>query len=107
MTEVRKLWTAELPPLPEEDLARIGALCPGEYYQICACFWLFRYLHGFPLPRAVLLGDYCFGRFSHHLAALDDVALTNAFAAYLKNDTLNGSSLPAYLAFIRDASGAG
>ena len=101
MNKIRTAWSAELPPIPEAELAEIKATAAPELYEAAACFWLFRWLHRTETPAAALTGDYCFGRFSHHLAALDDVALTDAFADYLREDTLKQKDFGDYLAFLR------
>ena len=104
MNKIRAVWSAELPPIPEAQLAEIKANAVPALYEAAACFWIFRFLHRVETPAAVLTGDYCFGRFSHHLAALDDVALTDAFAAYLREDTLRPKDFGDYLAFLRGLS---
>lgn len=104
MNKIRAVWNAELPPIPEAELAEIKANAVPALYEAAACFWLFRFLHRVETPTAALTGDYCFGRFSHHLAALDSVALTDAFAAWLREDTLNPKDFGDYLAFLRSLS---
>ena len=101
MTEIKRLWDESLPPFPETDIEAITSAAREEHIPVCCCFWLFRYLHTVESPAAVLLGDYSFGRFSSHLAALDSVALTDSFAEFLKTDTLRRSGLASYLAFVR------
>ena len=103
MIKIRETWTPALPPVPERDLQEIAAVADGEFYEACACFWLFRCLHRSASPEATLEGDYCFGRFSHHLSALDSVALTDAFADFLRSDTVERQTMAQYLAFIRSA----
>ena len=98
------MWSAELPPIPEAQLAEIKIAATPEYYEAAGCFWLFRFLHRIETPVAALTGDYCFGRFSHHLAALDDVALTDAFADWLREDALSPKDFGDYLAFLRGLS---
>lgn len=105
MTEIRKNWRGELPPIPEEELDRVCAAAGEKLAEGACCFWLFRFLHRVESPLAVLTGDYCFGRFSGHLALIDSVALTNAFGAYLKEDALRGKSLDEYLEFLKTAAG--
>ena len=104
MDKIRAAWSAELPEIPEAALAEIKSNAVPELYEAAACFWLFRFLHRAETPAAALTGDYCFGRFSHHLAALDSVALTDAFAEYLREDTLNPKDFGDYLAFLRGLS---
>lgn len=104
MTELKHIWTGELPPCPDADLSLIRPAAGGDLYDVYACFWLSRYLHRFETATAALAGDYCFGRFSHHLAKLDSVALTDAFAAYLREDTLEPRGIGEYLAFVRESS---
>lgn len=101
MTEIKRLWDDRLPLFPESDIEAITTAAREDLAPACCCFWLFRYLHRHESPKAVLLGDYSFGRFSAHLAALDSVALTDNFAEYLKNDVLFGMDLESYLDFIR------
>ena len=72
--------------------------------EAACCFRLFRLLHGLASPVAVLMGDYCFGRFSAHLAAIDSVELTDAFADFLKRDTLEPIDFGEYLKFVKRAS---
>lgn len=103
MTELRRIWTGALPSWPDADLERIRAAA-GPLCETYACFWLFRLLHRYEDATATLAGDYCFGRFSHHLAAVDSVALTDAFADYLRRDTLEPAGLDEYLSFVRDSS---
>jgi hypothetical protein len=69
--------------------------------NVCCCFYLFRYLHRTPTPDATLTGDYCFARFSKHLSELDSVPMTDAFADYLREDTMRSRSLDEYLDFVR------
>ena len=106
MTELRKLWTDALPPFPEADVAAVRARAGERTAEVCACFWLYRYLHRCPTPDAVLMGDACFARFSRHLAALDDVALTDRFAEYLRQDTLEPKPFSDFLAFAGETGGA-
>lgn len=101
MTEIKALWDGRLLPFPEQDIAAIREAAEQELIQVCCCFWLFRCLHRQESPAAVLLGDYSFGRFSGHLAALDSVSLTDSFAGYLKTDTMCRQDLDSYLAFVR------
>ncbi len=101
MTEIRRLWSGELPALPEGELERLRELSGERLYQVCACFRLFRYLHGFEEPQCALMGDFCFGRFSRHMAELDSVELTDAFAEYLRRDTAQGRTWDDYCAFVR------
>jgi len=99
--KIRQQWSNELPPFPEAQLEEIFSAAAPKLHQVGACFWLFRMLHRLDTPAAVLMGDYCFGRFSHHLAALNSVALTDAFAEFLRKDTFNQKDFGAYLAFLR------
>lgn len=105
MTEIRNNWHSELPSIPEDELEFVYGAAGVQLSECACCFWLFRFLHRIDSPSAVLTGDYCFGRFSHHLAKLDSVALTNAFAAYLKQDTLEEKPLEDYLEFLKSAAG--
>ena len=105
MTEIRKHWTSELPPIPEDELALVRRNCHTSLGDAACAFWLFRFLHRVESPVAVLMGDYCFGRFSGHLAMIDSVELTNAFAAYLKQDVLLKKGMDDYLAFLKSVSG--
>ena len=100
MTEIKRLWTPNLSPYPEGDIARICREAPAKLREVCCCFWLFRYLHRFEEPASVLVGDYCFGRFSHHLTKLDSVSVTDAFAEYLGQDALSDAGLSEYVDFI-------
>ena len=104
MTEIRKHWSAQLPPIPESDLAELRASADAHLADAACAFWLFRYLHRVESPLAVLTGDYCFGRFSRHLAQIDSVELTNAFAAYLKRDVLCEMRLDDYIEFLKSAN---
>lgn len=90
--------------MPEHELERIRKIKDGEFSQAAECFWLFRILHRYETAVAVLLGDYCFGRFSEHLSAMDSVALTNVYSAFLKKDTLTPGGIEEYIAFLREAS---
>ncbi len=101
MTEIRRAWNNALPPLPERELEGLGEIVSGGLYETCACFRLFRYLHEAESAECTLMGDLCFGRFSHHLAALDSVELTDAFAEYLRRDTASGCDWENYLDFAR------
>lgn len=101
MTEIRRLWNGALPPLPERELERLGAVTGGELFQVSACFGLFRYLHGTDDAECTLMGDFCFGRFSEHLARLDSVAMTDAFADYLRCDTVLRCDWKDYCDFVR------
>lgn len=100
MTEIRRAWNDALPALPERELESLGETVSGGLYEACACFWLFRYLHGTESAECTLMGDLCFGRFSHHLAALDSVELTDAFAEFLRRDTVSGCGWEAYREFV-------
>ena len=101
MTEIRRAWNGTLPPLPERELEQLGGVTDGELFQTCACFWLFRYLHATQDAECTLMGDLCFGRFSHHLAKVDSVELTDAFAEYLRRDTVSGCDWKDYHDFVR------
>lgn len=101
MIEIRRLWSGELPPVPEAELERLRAAAGGRLYEACACFWLFRYLHGFEDAQCALMGDFCFGRFSSHMAGLDSVELTDAFAEYLRRDALERRTWDEYCGFVR------
>lgn len=92
----------ELPPCPDADLSLIRPAAGGVLYDVYACFWLFRYLHRFETATAALAGDYCWTL--SHLRRLDSVALTDAFAAYLREDTLEPRGIGEYLAFVRESS---
>jgi len=89
--------------MPEGELELIAVAADGFMRQTAECFWLFRCLHRMATPDAVLMGDYCFGRFSAHLAAIDSVELTNAFAAFLKKDSLSPSGIDEYINFLKTA----
>ena len=104
MNKIKSAWSAELPPIPEAELADIRAEAAPALYEAAACFWIFRFLHRVETPATALTGDYCFGRFSYHLAALDSVELTDAFAEYLREDTLKPKDFGDYLAFLRGLS---
>ncbi len=104
MTEIKKLWSDALPPFPQEDIDSIEHFSQGRLFPVCACFWLFRHLHRRQSPEALLLGDMCFARFSMHLANVDSVELTNAFAAFLKKDCFSDAELDTYLDFIKTVS---
>ena len=99
-----EVWGDAAPAFPEADISEIAGRSAPEYYEVCCCFYLFRYLHGFDLPRTTLLGDYCFARFSRLLADLDSVYLNNAFARYLREDTAENAGLCKYLNFIEGLS---
>lgn len=100
MTEIRRLWDGAMPPLPEGQLEGLRPLAGEELYQAAACFWLFRYLHGMQDEECTLMGDLCFGRFSSHMARLDSVELTDAFAEYLRRDTVSGCDWGGYCRFV-------
>lgn len=100
MTEIRRAWNAALPPLPERELEALGGIVSGELYEAAACFRLFRYLHGTESAECTLVGDLCFGRFSSHLAALDSVELTDAFAGFLRRDTVSRLGWEDYRDFV-------
>lgn len=104
MNEIFKRWRGELLPWPGAALEKVRAAAPAALGDAAQCFWLFRALHGVESPDAALLGDYCFGRFSAHLAALDSVPWNDAFAAYLAADTLERRGLEGYLAFLREGT---
>ena len=105
MTELRKLWKDTFPPIPEDEMELITAAAGDKALSEAACcFRLFRILHSLARPGAVLMGDYCFGRFSAHLAAIDSVELTDAFADFLKRDTLESLDFGEYLKFVKRAS---
>lgn len=101
MDKIKKLWNGSLPPFPGADLERVRDAAPAGLYDCAACFWLFRYLHGFASPDAALMGDYCFGRFSAHLSALDSVPLNSAFSGYLLLDCVRAQDLERYELFLR------
>ena len=101
MTEIKKLWKPELPPYPKEDISLICGEASARLREVCCCFWLFRYLHRFEEPLSALMGDYCFGQFSHHLTELDSVPITDAFAEYLRRDALSDAGLSAYVEFVQ------
>lgn len=100
MTEIRRLWNDALPPISEGTLESLRALAGEKLYEVCACFWLFRYLHGTEDEECTLMGDFCFGRFSYHMAQLDSVELTDAFAEYLKWDTVLRRDWKEYCEFV-------
>lgn len=104
MTEIRKMWSRELPPIPEDELMEIRSAAEGILGEAACCFRLFRMLHRSESPLALLMGDYCFGRFSQHLARIDSVELTNAFADYLRQDVLGEQEMDGYIAFLKRAS---
>lgn len=104
MTEIRKLWRSDFPPIPEEELALLGTAVDGVLGEAAGCFWLFRFLHRIKSPTATLMGDYCFGRFSYHLAAINHVELTRSFASYLRKDTLREAGIEEYIKFIKTVS---
>ena len=101
MTEIRRLWNGALPPIPEGPLESLRALAGDELYEVCACFWLFRYLHGAEDEECTLMGDFCCGRFSKHMSDLDSVPLTDAFAEYLSRDTVLCRDWKDYCDFVR------
>ena len=88
MTEIKQIWTGDLPPYPDADIALIRPAAGGELYEVYACFWLFRRLHRLPSPEALLTGDFCFGRFSVHLSERGCEELCYAFSAYLRRDAV-------------------
>lgn len=102
MNKIERIWSDSLPSFPAHDMEQIRAAADVRYFEVSACFWLFRFLHRFEDAMAALMGDYCFGRFSHHLAALDSVALTDAFSDWLKADTLKEMGIGEFLAFIAE-----
>ena len=102
MTELKERWTAALPPFPEQELAAVAAHCGARLEAVCCSFWLYRFLHRLSSPEAVLMGDACFARCSRHLAALDSVALTDRFAAFLREDSIHERTLADYLSFVRE-----
>ena len=104
MTEIRKHWLNQLPPIPEDELALIRSNCVSSLVDAACAFRLFRFLHRVESPAAVLMGDYCFGRFSKHLTQIDSVELTNAFSEYLKQDVLSEKGIDDYLTFLKSAS---
>lgn len=105
MTEIKRLWGPELPAFPGRETAAVLDAAPGGTGQAAACFWLFRYLHRHSGPDETLLGDYCFGLFSAHLALLDSVELNDAFSDFLRRDTLAERSLEDFLGFLRSLPG--
>ena len=94
------LWSESgiaLPNAKERHLSAdaLAGLYDGEHAAelaaACQCFYYFRRHHAmtYKYPEwATLLGDYFFSQFSQNLISLDSVALTDAFADYLRNDTL-------------------
>lgn len=104
MTEIRKLWPKSLPPIPEKELERLRGASAGLLAEAGCCFRLFRFLHRLESAEAVLMGDYCFGRFSAYLARIDSVEVTNAFGAFLKKDVLRAADMDEYVEFIKSAS---
>ena len=104
MNEIRSIWSGDFPEYPERDVNRILDAASADCRDVCSCFYLFRYLHRTPAPGATLAGDYCFARFSKHLSELDSVPMTDAFAEYLKEDTMSSKSLDSYLDFVRTIS---
>ena len=103
MTEVRRQAEKLGIALPGEELAVLEERCPPALLQAACCFWCFRALHSEPSPERALLGDYCFGRFSEHLAALDNVELNDAFALFLAENSSHGAGFGAYLSFLERA----
>ncbi len=101
MTEIRRLWNGALPPLPEGPLESLRELAGERLYQAAACFWLFRCLHAVQDGECTLMGDFCFGRFSRHMAELDSVELTDAFAEYLRQDTVSPCDWSDYCGLVR------
>lgn len=100
MDKVREMWSPALPAIPESELVEVRGAAAEEYGDLCCCFWLFRYLHEVKSPDAALMGDYCFGRFSHHLAGIDSVSLTNEFSCWLQGDILNKKTMEEFLGFV-------
>lgn len=87
-----------------------NASLADDYADACEYFYLFRKFHRETEQqpeRAVLIGDYYFSRFSHALIPIDNVALTDRFAEYLKQDSVGLSAafdLTQYLMFIRQTA---
>lgn len=100
MTRCRELWNEALPPYPLKEINALRRAADPRLFEVCACFRLYRYLHGFSTPEAALLGDFCFGRFTHYLAALDSAALTDVFAARLREEALCDGEFENYLDFV-------
>ena len=94
-----------MPEFPRADVEAIERGVQGRFFRMCACFWLFRYLHRFESPAAALMGDYCFARFSHHLAKADSIALTAAFSEFLKADLDEKKDMEGFLAFAEGLPG--
>ena len=101
LNEIKSIWSDDLPIYPERDVQRIIGSAAADCHDVCCCFYLFRYLHQTPTPGSTLAGDYCFARFSNHLSELDSIPMTDAFAEYLREDTMSSKSLDTYLDFVR------
>ena len=101
MNEIRSIWSDNLPIYPERDVKIIMDAVTADCRDVCCCFYLFRYLHRTSTPGATLAGDYCFARFSKHLSELDSIPMTDAFAEYLREDTISSKSFEKYLDFVR------
>ncbi|MCL1828306.1 MAG: hypothetical protein FWG32_02300 [Oscillospiraceae bacterium] len=101
MNDIKSVWHGDLPCCPEQDLKRISDAAAPALADVCRYFYLYRFLHQTATPRATLTGDYCFARFSKSLSELDSVELTDAFADYLKEDTVKSRPLDSYPDFIR------
>ena len=104
LNEIKSIWSGDIPIYPEQDVNRVMETAAAEHRDVCSCFFLFRYLHRTPTPGATLAGDYCFARFSKHLSQLDSVPMTDAFAEYLREDTMSSGDLAKYLDFVRTLS---
>ena len=103
MTDILSSSGSLLSAIPYDDLGMIEEMTSGEFYEAAACFWTFRHLHKMTSPEAILLGDYAFGRFSYHLANIDSVPLTDAYAEFLAQDSDKGLKLEDYLRFLEEA----
>ena len=102
MNDIKSVWHGDLPCCPEQELNRITDAAAPALSDVCRYFWLYRWLHRTATPTATLTGDYCFARFSERLSELDSVALTDAFAGYLKEDAVIGKPLDSFRDFIRE-----
>ena len=113
LAEGYELWeAAKLPALSGSERYTISdellSVYKGEgsasLATACQCFWLFRKLHGMAETNPIhstLIGDYFFSVFSKNLIPLDSVALNNAFARLLSDDTQTPIDTDAFLEFAR------
>ena len=101
MDRIESFWHNDLPVYPSRDIDRILNAAVSSHHDICRSFYLYRYLHRTPTPRATLTGDCYFAKFSKSLSELDSIPLTDAFADYLREDVAIEKPIDSYLDFVR------